>query len=971
MSQMRTDWAGAGLGGHLKIVPSFQSKYKLTKKDRKRSSRNPHSDAFPAIILLETDKPDFLGFPGADTLSSNVAAGDARESFSWRFSLSVPNFDHSVLHLDLCMTKGGCGGKRVNTVLLSIDIPDTEVASIRHSYLSTGQITPMYQECDQNTEATLSAKNIEVEVKQVFLRCRLGRYDIQLSAPAKSLVQQIKEQISCVKKTDQTGFTIRLLLPVPETEISHPIEVWIALLLEAYSRNKQKGGPFKLYKPKSRDLLRSSRRPHIVSTRATPRFWSKEQQIIYLRYGIATNWERKSGRDEAVGLSMSPNAVTIPSRFHDTSGDPTEIDCVDFMMQLVAEEHQDLVREMFDQLLAATKPPKTGYETWDRPKVWCLIETFIEDLVLRGFTRQPFHAHNKGIWCSAERISLPSSKWDSSCHIYQMKLPISDLPCPWKDKDIPVKLKFPELPLDLTDDQVKERVMSEDYDIKIIIDHETECESERFRNSSALESDLLQAGTNSTCDDICARYVNMAKEYNPQKSFQILRLFDVRDVLDWDEYPKYKPYHDSDMQETLRADWHQEQQRRQWSPPGRSIATVGDPDGFHIKTANSSHQTRVPELTLEGLIAKRLRQPIEKLNKRDAELRSGIMKCMEKGDYFMFCADSIYSLAHEVVSSTQVVVGTPAAICASPIFRQLFRADICVHEDAGSSSEVDTMCLIAEQDPLACFLVGDPDQQESAFFSKRACGDARFKAIQESNPFASQLQTSLLQRMVASFMIPHGEYLCSDHRSNGLVGDVVSKVLYGNRITAVQKNPSPSPIQTLFRDLVAQMYGQELSGFAIMIDVKHSKEISSAEGYYNPKHIDEGCQLLQTILKPLRKKSLRDHADSTYQLYAGVVTPYNSSITEWEKAFQDEGIRHVEAHTPFTMPERHFVMVDLVRSDDSGNTGERSLLISTLSRANSCMIVLVNTNTLRKTYTPWLARVVNYFKDKKRFIEVR
>lgn len=208
-------------------------------------------------------------------------------------------------------------------------------------------------------------------------------------------------------------------------------------------------------------------------------------------------------------------------------------------------------------------------------------------------------------------------------------------------------------------------------------------------------------------------------------------------------------------------------------PPGRSIATVGDPDGFHFKTADSSHQTRVPELTLEGLIATRLRQPIEKLNERDAQLRSGIMKCVEKEDYFMFCADSIYSLAYEIVSSTQVVVGTPAAICASPIFPQLFRADICVHEDAGSSSEVDTMCLIAEQDPLACFLVGDPDQQESAFFSKRASGDARFKAIQESNSFASQLQTSLLQRMVASFMIPHDEYLCADHRSNGLVDDVV------------------------------------------------------------------------------------------------------------------------------------------------------------------------------------------------------
>ncbi|KAE9576364.1 hypothetical protein CGMCC3_g7414 [Colletotrichum fructicola] len=208
--------------------------------------------------------------------------------------------------------------------------------------------------------------------------------------------------------------------------------------------------------------------------------------------------------------------------------------------------------------------------------------------------------------------------------------------------------------------------------------------------------------------------------------------------------------------------------------------------------------------------------------------------------------------------------------------------------------------------------------------------------------------------MVASFMIPHDEYLCADHRSNGLVSDVVSKVFYGNRITAVQKNPSPSPTQALFRDLVAQRYGQQLSGFAIMID-----------------HIDEGCQLLQTILKPLREKSLRNHIDSTHQFSAGVVTPYNSSVTEWEKAFQDEGIRHVEAHTPVTMPERDFVMVDLVRSDDSGNTGDRSLMISTLSRANSCMIILVNTNTLRKTYTPWLARVVNHFKDKKRFIEVR
>ncbi|EQB57548.1 hypothetical protein CGLO_02305 [Colletotrichum gloeosporioides Cg-14] len=67
----------------MESIPSQASppSYKLTKKDRKRSSRNPHSDAFPAIVLLETDKPDFLGFPGADTLS-NVAARDARESFS-------------------------------------------------------------------------------------------------------------------------------------------------------------------------------------------------------------------------------------------------------------------------------------------------------------------------------------------------------------------------------------------------------------------------------------------------------------------------------------------------------------------------------------------------------------------------------------------------------------------------------------------------------------------------------------------------------------------------------------------------------------------------------------------------------------------------------------------------------------------------------------------------------------------------
>ncbi|KAJ3958964.1 hypothetical protein N0V92_004444 [Colletotrichum tropicale] len=225
--------------------------------------------------------------------------------------------------------------------------------------------------------------------------------------------------------------------------------------------------------------------------------------------------------------------------------------------------------------------------------------------------------------------------------------------------------------------------------------------------------------------------------------------------------------------------------------------------------------------------------------------------------------------------------------------------------------------------------------------------------------------------MVASCMIPNDEYLCTDHRSNGLVSDVVSKVFYGNRIMAMQKNPSPSPTQTLFRDLVAQKYGQEFSGFAIMIDVKHSEEISSAEGYYNPKHIDEGCQLLQTILRPLREQFLRDHTDSTRPFSAGVVTPYNSSVTEWEKAIEDAGICHVEAHTPGTMPERDFVMVDLVRSDDSGNTGDRSLLISTLSRAKSCTVVLVNTNTLRKTYTPWLARVVNYFKGKKRFIEAR
>ncbi|KAK2756355.1 hypothetical protein CKAH01_05876 [Colletotrichum kahawae] len=157
-------------------IPSRASSpsYKWTKKDRKRLSETPHSDAFPAIVLLETDKPDFLGFPGIDILSNSVTAKDVRGIFSWRFSLSVPNFDHSVLHLDLWMTKGGHGGKSVDTVLLSVDIPDTEIVGIRHSHLNAGQITHIYQRCGQKTEATLGAKNLEVEVKQVFFSYAAG-----------------------------------------------------------------------------------------------------------------------------------------------------------------------------------------------------------------------------------------------------------------------------------------------------------------------------------------------------------------------------------------------------------------------------------------------------------------------------------------------------------------------------------------------------------------------------------------------------------------------------------------------------------------------------------------------------------------------------------------------------------------------------------------------------------------------------
>lgn len=318
------------------------------------------------------------------------------------------------------MTKGGHGGKEVNTVLLSVDIPDTETVGIHHSHLNAGQITRLYRKCGQATEATVGAENLEVEVKEVFPRCRLGRYDIQPSAPAKALVTRIKEQISCVKKTDQTCFPIRFFFPTPKAERSHPIETWIALLLDTYSRNKQSGGPFKPYNPQSRSLLRASRLPHTASIRATPRFWSKDQYIVYLRYGLATDWERKSGRDEAVRLSISPNAVAIPVRFHDTSGDPIEYILVVKTASLDPDSRRQLPRLRSKVRIQAAVKVTRGFLLYD-------------DLFLGVFTGEPLHAQNTDIWCSAERISLPSSKWSSSCHIYRMRLPISDTTYPWKN----------------------------------------------------------------------------------------------------------------------------------------------------------------------------------------------------------------------------------------------------------------------------------------------------------------------------------------------------------------------------------------------------------------------------------------------------------------------------------------------------------------------------------------------------------
>lgn len=523
---------------------------------------------------------------------------------------------------------------------------------------------------------------------------------------------------------------------------------------------------------------------------------------------------------------------------------------------------------------------------------------------------------------------------------------------------------------------------------------------------------LVQCPTNRLCDELCARYSAMASTVL-KRDIKVVRLLNYRTQLvrasDKHRQLEERTFHIDAQDDEATTDAFLETIRAE-----KLGAVLNDGNSTLLSTSarielrratntmrqssTSRNTTSVPHLTLERLVLERLNAPYDQRTQNELELNYLLAKDdLAYEDQKATIKGLLKKVAGRILSHAHVVVGTTVAL-SYPWLSEYFRADICVQEEAGLAREPETWSLLAHQDPLVCLLVGDPNQFAPLILSRD-----NFVAAQSSeatpNPFADQLATPFIQRMDSCDLVD--KWVRADNRSLGWTSKLVSEVFYNGRLTGITGNGlhRMSSLQRSFQSLVRQRYNPDHDGPVLVLSLEGAVETQVVTSYFNEGHLEEGIDFLKSFLPTLREKlkpsakapaAVPPHLRHTAATEAvaqapaaknpetptpigAIVTPYRAAANEWNKALVMNGIHDVDVFTPRTAQgvDREFILVDLVRTSRAGDTSDRHLLTVALSRAKSCMVVLLNKETANNARERWLARVLQVARKHVAFSEMQ
>ncbi|KAF6825400.1 nonsense-mediated mRNA decay protein 1 [Colletotrichum plurivorum] len=938
----------------------------------------------PFPVLVEVGG-EILGTPDLYALNNTTcSAKGSKGSMDFRAIFSTPINDHGEIILALEKKVSSVNDRRKwKETVGFFHILTSYIQKLERGHEFPQNLKPLYRKCNPKAEPQFSAKTVTIETTGALWSSARPFFNTSRRKRTETPLQQAMQAL--------TGpCAIRIIFPLTPGASRHPIEDRIDKMQASIEREAAPDGPLTAFVTKTPNahhlnngtITAINDLPELPFVAVKSRFASRDQQAVYLQYGLLHDFEYQRSRNEALSNLIGVRGVAVPQ---DLSKHPESGDHIKYLLlvkpdpispgqmsllppvgtKLLIQPQVEVLRgrrmETDDDYNPEPDDEDDGNDPVSRHVDVALIlnaadepgdyERGINSLlqIIKPLAKEQVSIvfrtviestegrakFDTDIWVSAVRVDETSTLWDTSYHVWDVTMGLSGEAQGLNSA--PVKFNFPEINLDAGVKACKQDIMSttKDFDIRFkvdtaTVDYRTQMRSlENLLNpytgdganrpsevsrhamedsqllsfrkyiplgqripafnklsrtglsSSSLqgrktavmvlattlaaseplrrppyastlrdggESDqpapnhaakeitnsfaktLVQAPTNRLCDELCARYSAMASTVL-ERGIKVVRLLNYRSQL------------------ARVSDKQAEVEQRI----------------FQINA--SSEQQTDDERALRTLLDK----------SSDPESSKSDIK------------DLLKKVAGRILTNAHVVVGTTAAL-SYPWLSEYFRAEICVQEEAGLAREPETWSLLANQDPLVCLLVGDPNQFAPLVLSRNPV-TAQEKSGKSPNPFANQLGTPLIQRLNTGGLIE--KWVWVDQRSGGHTSYLVSELFYNGRLRNEKGVTRQfTPLQFAFQSPVRMRYNQDHRGAVLVLSLEGSVETRVMTSYFNQDHLDEGMDFIKTLLPTLRQKS-EPHIGA-------IVTPYRAAASEWSKALVKSQIHDVDVFTPRT-----------------------------------------------------------------------
>lgn len=340
--------------------------------------------------------------------------------------------------------------------------------------------------------------------------------------------------------------------------------------------------------------------------------------------------------------------------------------------------------------------------------------------------------------------------------------------------------------------------------------------------------------------------------------------------------------------------------------------------------------------------------------------------------------ERIEQLYRDVLQEAQFIATTP--VTAHKFSSALFNAKVVMFDEAPHARELSIMIAIANFNPFAWILSGDPRQTKPFVGS--------YGRRYDVNKYVSQLRVSTMER--ACYLNPDMPSLLVNHRAHGNLQDLASTLFYDSKmvpaVDPLLPGATPSSVLHLRGKYLMAIKQSEEPGVSRLLVVLNTSTppVRTETSWYHPAHQDFVMDIVGKLVvdKQFRQTNGKDRGTVL------IMSPYRQASIKYNKAIEamaqtSPGRRLgciVEARTLDTSQghEADFVFFDFVNERSTKHLEDPHRLCVALTRARQAEIILMTGSmltqlggTLRFPGQRKLAEMVSYCQDKGQFAYVK